>query len=101
MIIKHELKGNTGRFYIEESNKTVAELAYDFTDDNNMLIIHTEVDDSLSGKGIGKQLVSAAVNYARAKSYKIKATCSYAKAVLDKTKEFSDVYNPVINKADA
>jgi predicted GNAT family acetyltransferase len=101
MLIKQEKQDSTGRFYIEESNNTVAELVYRFTDNNNLLITHTEVDDSLAGKGIGKQLVSAAVNYAREKSYVLQATCSYAKAVLDKTKEFSDVYNPVINKADA
>ncbi len=95
MLIKQEKQKNAGRFYIEESNKTVAKLDYRFTGDNNMVIIHTEVDDSLAGKGIGKQLVSAAVNYAREKSYVLQATCSYAKAVLDKTKEFSDVYNAV------
>ncbi len=95
MIIKQEMEENSGRFYIEETNKNLAELDYRFTGENNMLIIHTEVDNSLAGKGIGKQLVSAAVNYAREKSYFIEATCSYAKAVLDKTKEFSDVYNAV------
>ncbi len=88
-------------FILKKATKLLAELDYRFIGDNNMLIINTEVDDSLAGKGIGKQLVSAAVNYAREKSYIIKATCSYAKAVLDKTNEFSDVYNAVKNKANA
>lgn len=93
MNIQHEKAGNTGRFYIEENNKTVAELDYQLKD-KNLLVLHTEVDDSLEGKGVGRELVAAAVEYVRNNALRINATCPYAKKVLDRAKEFADVYNP-------
>lgn len=98
MEIKQETVGKTGRFYIEDQNETVAEMDYELPEENILLITHTEVNNKLSGKGVGKQLVSAAVDYTRANSYNIKATCTFAKKVLDNTPEFSDVYH-VKNKS--
>jgi predicted GNAT family acetyltransferase len=37
-------------------------------------------------------LVDAAVDYARKHSFKIKATCLFAKKVLDRSPQFADVY---------
>ncbi len=93
MEIKQENIGNKGRFYINEGDNTLAEMDYKFTDKDTLLIIHTEVDESLAGKGVGRHLVAAAVEYARKNSFVIKATCSFAKEVLDSTPEFADVYN--------
>jgi predicted GNAT family acetyltransferase len=55
--------------------------------------VHTEVDKILAGKGIGRKLVEAVVNYARENSISIRATCPYAKKVLDNSPEFADVYH--------
>lgn len=93
MDIKQEKLGVNERFYIEEDNNIFAEMVYHFIDKTTFLITHTEVDETLEGKGIGRQLVNAAVDYARKNSFKIKATCPFAKKVLDRTPEFSDVYN--------
>ena len=98
MEIKQEMVGNTGRFYIEEGNDILAEMEYEFADKINLLITHTEVSESLAGKSIGRRLVAAAVDYARKNSLLIKATCPFAKKVLDKTPEFADVYNAEKNK---
>jgi predicted GNAT family acetyltransferase len=65
---------------------------YHFIDTTTFVITHTEVDETLEGKGIGKQLVAAAVDYARKHSFKIKATCLFAKKVLDRSPQFADVY---------
>jgi len=92
MQIKHELVNNAGRFYVEENNKTLAEMDFELPKKNILLITHTEVNDELTGKGIGKQLVTAAVVYARDKSFTLKANCSFAKAMLDKTQGIADVY---------
>lgn len=48
--------------------------------------------ESLQGQGVGKQLVKAAVEYARENDLKILATCPFAKGVLEKTTEYHDVY---------
>lgn len=93
MEIKQETTGNTGRFYIQEGNDVLAEMDYQFIDKHTLLIVHTEVDESLSGKGVGWHLVAAAVDYARTNSLMIKATCSFAKKVLDSSPEIADVYN--------
>lgn len=47
-------------------------------------IDHTEVDPSLKGQGIGAQLVEKAVASIRGQGGKVTATCSYARAWLDK-----------------
>lgn len=99
MEIKNEALEKTGRFYIEKDNDTVAEMDYRFPDKNTLLIIHTEVDETLEGKGIGKKLVAAAVEYARNNSLRVSATCTFAKKVLDRTKSFADVYNTGKNKS--
>lgn len=93
MDIKNEIFEKTGRFYIEQNKSTVAEIDFQFPDKNTLLITHTEVYDSVSGKGIGQQLVSNAVDYARQNSLNIKATCSFAKQILDITPEYADVYH--------
>ena len=98
MEIKNEVLDKTGRFYIEKNNETIAEMDYQFPDKNTLLIVHTEVDESLEGQGIGKELVAAAVDYARKNSFSLTATCVFAKKVLDRTKEFADVYNAEKNK---
>ncbi len=92
MKIEHESREDNGRFYIKENNENLAEIIYSKPDTNILLITHTEVDPSMEGKGIGKQLVAAAVEYARKNSFTIKATCPFAKKILERTKEYADVY---------
>lgn len=90
MNIQQENNLENGRFFIEVNGKDVAEMIYDWRPDL-MVIMHTEVDDSLSGQGIGKQLVAAAVEYARAQHVKIHPVCPYAKKVMERTPEYADV----------
>jgi uncharacterized protein len=91
MDIKLELTGNKGAFFIEENGKRVAEMTFSKAGDTRIIIDHTEVSDVLRGKGAGKQLVSAAVDYARKNNIKIIPLCPFAKSVFDKVKEFQDV----------
>jgi uncharacterized protein len=91
MEIKSEQSGSKGSFFIEEDGKRLAEMTFSKAGENRIIIDHTEVGDSLRGKGAGKQLVSAAVNYARKNNIKIIPLCPFAKSVFDKVKEFQDV----------
>jgi hypothetical protein len=52
--------------------------------DNTLDIFHTEVDSAFGGKGLGKELVQACVDYAKENNLKITATCPYANSVLRK-----------------
>ncbi len=78
-------------FYLEQDGKIVAEMVYSKPNPDQMLIEHTEVDESLGGQGVGKQLVHAGVEYAREHHWKIIPLCPFAKSVLDRMKEWQDV----------
>lgn len=91
MNILHQQNGSKGSFYIEENNQRLAEMTYTLAGEKRMIIDHTDVSDALRGKGAGKQLVTAAVDHARAKGIKILPLCPFARSVFDKVKEFQDV----------
>ncbi len=91
MEVKHSKEGTKGVFYLEENAKRIAELSYVFAGDTKFIIEHTEVKPGNEGKGLGKVLVQAAVDFARAHHYKILPLCPYAKAVFDKTEAYADV----------
>ena len=56
-----------------------------------MVINHTQVFDGYEGQGIARQMVMAAVDFARKNNRTILPVCSYAKAVLTRTDEYQDV----------
>ena len=91
MKIQQREMGSKGFFFIEENGERLAEMTYSKAGDDKIIIDHTHVDDKLRGKGAGKQLVSAAVDYARAKNIRIIPLCTFAKSVFDKVKEFQAV----------
>ncbi len=89
-IQKTETDGG-GKFFIEETGKNIALMTYKKSGKNKITIDHTEVDDSLQGEGIGKDLVAEGVKFARANNLKIIAQCSFAAKVIDENIEFQDV----------
>ena len=91
MEIKHDEGNPKGRFHVTENGNKLAEMTYVWAGDSRIIIDHTEVDDSLRGKNVGKQMVSAAVDYAREKSITILPLCPFANSVFKKVKEFQDV----------
>lgn len=78
-------------FYVGQDGAILAEMVYTMPSPDKMIIEHTEVDESLEGKGVGKQLVQTAVEYARAHNIKIIPLCTFTKSVLDRKKEWQDV----------
>lgn len=92
MEVKHEQNGAKGVFFIEEQSRRIAELTYVFAGETKFIIEHTEVNPGNEGKGLGKLLVQAAVDFARLKNYKILPLCPYAKAIFDKTESYKDVW---------
>lgn len=91
MLIQHKQGKVKSMFYVEQDDKMLAEMVYSTPNPGQMLIEHTEVDESLSGMGVGKQLVYAAVEYARTNNIKIIPLCPFAKSVFDRVKEWQDV----------
>jgi predicted GNAT family acetyltransferase len=52
---------------------------------------HTEVPDALEGRGIGKRLVKAALDDARAKGLKVVAICPFVKHYIETHPEYGDL----------
>jgi predicted GNAT family acetyltransferase len=91
MDIQHSRNDQGGKFYIDEQGESATELVYKMSGPQKMIIEHTEVGEEYEGRGIGKQLVAAAVAYARQHSMKILPMCPFAKAVMDKVDEYHDM----------
>jgi predicted GNAT family acetyltransferase len=89
--IKHRHTEKGGSFYYEQDGKQLAEMVYVMAGEKQMIIEHTEVDDSLRGQGIGKKLQAALVDYVRANGIKVIPLCPFAKATFQKMKEWEDV----------
>ena len=54
-------------------------------------IDHTRVFEGFEGRGIARQMVLAAVDFARANNRQIVPVCSYAQAFLTRTDEYQDI----------
>ena len=91
MEVKFEESDSKGSFYVEEDGQRLAKMTFSKAGDNRIIIDHTEVSDSLRGKNVGKQLVAAAVEYARKNNIKILPLCPFAKSVFERVKEYGDV----------
>jgi predicted GNAT family acetyltransferase len=91
MHIKQEDDSTRGSFYVEENGKRVAELAYTWRSKDVLSIDHTEVDESLEGKGVGSALVDHIVSIARETGIKMKIYCPFAKKVFERHKDYNDV----------
>ncbi|MEH6705600.1 GNAT family N-acetyltransferase [Galbibacter orientalis] len=89
--IKHEASASKGRFYMENNNKTLAEMTYSVAGSDKIIIDHTEVDDSLRGQGAGHKLLEALVTYVRSNNVKVIPLCPFAKAQIDKNESYHDI----------
>ena len=86
-----EVKQNDSKFELSEDGKSAGILNFQKKDESTIEIVHTEVDPAFEGKGLGKELVKAAVEYAKKNDFKILASCPYAKQVIDKNPEYKDM----------
>ena len=91
MEVQHREEEGKGIFFIYQNGETVAELTYSIPTKGKLIIQHTGVDESLEGKGLGKQLVGAAVEHARSKQIQVIPVCSFAKSVIDQEPEWQAV----------
>ena len=66
-------------------------MTYSMAGTDKMIIDHTEVNPEFKGQGVGKKMVLAAVDFARANNIKIMPLCPFAKATFDKNFELQDV----------
>lgn len=94
MDIQNKNTEKNGYFKAMENNNEAGKMTYKWSKNGNMIIKHTTVHTKFKGRGVGKALVMAAVEYARLNSIKITAVCPYAKSIFEKTEEIRDVLSP-------
>ena len=82
-----EFKKEENRIYLDDENgETIAEIEFENIGENVYNIYHTFVDESLRGQGVAAKLVENAVKLIQEKGGQVQATCSYAKAWIEKHK---------------
>lgn len=89
--IHHQEEDTKGTFYVEKLGKHIAEMTYSRTNATMIIIDHTDVDESLRGEGVGRQLLDALVAWARASGTKVLPLCPFARAQFGKDPSIRDV----------
>jgi predicted GNAT family acetyltransferase len=86
------IRKDENRYYIgKNKNIPMAEITYYYSDDKTIVIDHTYVVDTLGGRGIGKLLLDAVVDFARQEGLKIHPVCSFAVKLLNRSPNYKDV----------
>ena len=83
--------GETGGRYVVVVDGHEAEMTYSKAGTSRIIIDHTGVPRELAGRGVGVALVRRGVEDARAAGIKIIPLCPFAKAQIEKHKEWQDV----------
>lgn len=90
-ITRKDASKQHGTFELTIDGKRRGHLSYAIAEDATVTIDYVEVDPSLRGKGMGKQLIDEAVAWARKNGARVQPFCSYARAVMARSKEYDDV----------
>ena len=83
--------GPTGGRYVVVVDGYEAEMTYSKAGTSRIIIDHTGVPKELGGRGVGVALVRRAVEEARATGIRIIPLCPFAKAQIEKHKEWQDI----------
>jgi predicted GNAT family acetyltransferase len=91
MEIQMETNGSKGAFFIEKDGQRLAAMEFTMAGDDKMIIDHTEVDETLKGRGAGRKLLNRLVEYVREQEIKVIPLCPFAHSVFKKDPEIRDV----------
>ncbi|MBU1286892.1 MAG: N-acetyltransferase [Alphaproteobacteria bacterium] len=84
--IKHD---KDARRYSVVIEGTEAYLTYERPTPDRIHVTHTIVPDAIGGRGLGKRLVTRAMEDAIAAGDKVSSSCWYASGLIEKTPEWS------------
>ncbi len=89
--VKQNNRETKGEFVATFDGKKAGLMTYSWAGDDKFIIDHTEVEPEFNGKGVGKELVYKAVEFARENNLKIIPLCPFATATFKKNEEIRDV----------
>ena len=75
---------------VDESGELVAVSTYRRYDDR-IVFIHTEVDDSVEGQGVGSDLVRTALDTVREEGLRVVAQCPFVKEWIGRHPDYADL----------
>ena len=91
MKIQQFNRETKGFFKATENGEEAGRMTYSWSGSKKIIIDHTEVYPQFNGRGVGKSMVLAAIEYARENDVKILPICSFAKSIFDKNDSLRDV----------
>lgn len=91
METKLEINGQKGLVTALENGTAVGELSFKLRENGVQVISHTLTFEGHEGKGVGKLLVQAAIDYARQNGLKILPLCSFARVYMERKPELHDL----------
>ena len=74
----------------EHADGMIGEAAYRRRN-GRMVLIHTEVDEALEGRGLGSRLVATALEDARREGLEVVPLCPFVASFIDRHPEYQDV----------
>lgn len=91
MVTVTREEGDVSEFVLHVDGERLGSLDYTLPDEAVMRIEYVEVAPELRGSGLGQRLVAAAVDWARESNRKIVPICGYARAVITRDPEMSQL----------
>ena len=89
--IDREDDGRRGRFVIYEDELYAGEMTYEWQDARTIIVDHTGVESYFGGKGYGRLLIGAGVDFARREGLKIVPVCSFVRKSFERDASLADV----------
>lgn len=89
--VKQQNDEKHGSFEALIDGKRAGLMTYTWAGEERFIIDHTEVEEAYNGKGVGKEMLIAAVDFARKNSKKVIPLCPFAKATFQKNEDMQDV----------
>ncbi|WP_407406051.1 GNAT family N-acetyltransferase [Chryseobacterium sp.] len=89
--IKQSNDEKHGAFVASIDGNKAGLMTYTWAGEERFIIDHTEVEAAYNGKGVGKEMLIKAVEFARKNNKKIIPLCPFAKATFQKNADLQDV----------
>lgn len=96
--IQHSNDEKHGSFKASSDGNPAGLMTYTWAGEDRFIIDHTEVEEAYNGQGVGKEMLMAAVDFARSNNKTIIPLCPFAKATFQKHEELQDV---LVNQTQA
>ena len=86
--VKHSEIGDKGLFVMKMDQKRMGILEYKRISGDEVSAFHTKVEPEFEGKGVGKDLFNALIQWAQENDQRIHPACSFVKKMFERNPQF-------------